>query len=224
MKKAMEYVKKGITIILIIFAISLILFEQVREQTFLFVTGPFVYPLLDKMLEEDAERQRKIANGEEVEIIHGKDTIFEMGDLYCISKYGLDNDKVLMLHDTSPSSDVISRIYDYSFYNNSLYIVAYEGYAVIDKDDLCKVYITVPRDEFFEGKEYEVTSKGEKLFYSGKTESEYVVYLDSFSDYSKEEQDNLNKMIEKLKEDKGTVLLSRRQGDGSVVLINRTVN
>ena len=199
MKKIKEYLKKGITIILIIFSISFILFKQVREQTFLLVTGPFIYPLLDKVIEEDEERQRKKANGEEVEIIHGKDTIFEMGDLYCISKYGLDNDRVLMLHDTSPSSDIISRIYDYSFHNNSLYIVSYEGYAVIDKNDLCKVYITVPLEDFMDGKEYGVTSKGERLFYSGKTESEYVVYLDSFDDYSKEEQDKLNEMIQKLK-------------------------
>ena len=200
MKKAMEYVKKGITIILIIFAISLILFEQVREQTFLFVTGPFVYPLLDKMLEEDAERQRKIANGEEVEFISGKDTIFEWNEKYYITRGGYDNRKTLSIRKKGTLfNDILRRVEDYSFLGTSIYVVSYEGYAVIDKDDLCKVYITVPRDDFFEGKEYGVTPKGERLFYSGKTESEYVVYLDSFSDYSKEEQDNLNKMIEKLK-------------------------
>ncbi len=200
MKKIKEYLKKGITIILIIFLISFILFEQVREQTILFMLSPIMNPLIEGVIEEDEERQRKKANGEEVEYISGKDTVFEWHDKYYITKGGYDNRKTLSIRKRGTLfGDILDRVEDYSFLGTSIYVVSYEGYAVIDKNDLCKVYITVPLEDFIAEKEYGVTPKGERLFYSGKTESEYVVYLDSFDDYSKEEQDKLKEMIQKLK-------------------------
>ena len=199
MKRITKYLKKSLAIILIIFAISFILFEQVRMQTIGFVLSPVMDPLMEGILEEDAERQKKIANGEEIEIATGRDTVLEWGKKFHIVKLGLDNDKVLCVDEGKVFPRVLRRIRDYSFYGNSLYVVSYEGYAVIDANELCRIFITAPLNDFIERKEYGVTSKGESLFYSGKTESEYIVYLDSFSDYSKEEQDKLNKMIEKLK-------------------------
>lgn len=200
MKRITKYLKKSLTLILIIFAISFILFEQVREQTILFMLSPIMNPLIEGVIEEDEERQRKKANGEEVEYISGKDTVFEWHDKYYIHRGGYDNRKTLSIRERGTLfGDILDRVEDYSFLGTSIYIVSYEGYAVIDKNDLCKVYITVPLNDFIERKEYGVTSKGERLFYSGKTDSEYIVYLDSFNDYSKEEQDKLNKMIEKLK-------------------------
>lgn len=197
-KKFKEYAIRIISIILIIYTIGFVLFEEVRTQTVLFILDPIFKPLFVDMLKESEERERRIANGEKVEMITGKDTVLEWKELYYIFKQGLENEKILFIYEDYSLEAILGRIRDYAFHETSLYVISHEGYAVIDNENLCKVYITAPINDFSEKKEYGVNSKGEKMFYSGKVEDSHIVYLDCFEEYSETEQNNLNKMLSKL--------------------------
>ena len=75
---------------------------------------------------------------------------------------------------------------------NKLYIISKEGYAVIDENPLCRVYVTVPAEDFVSG--YTTDREGNKHYISRFIDNEYVEYLDDFSDFSSEEQEILLEM------------------------------
>lgn len=72
---------------------------------------------------------------------------------------------------------------------NKLYIISKEGYAVIDETPCCRVYVTVPAEDFVSG--YTTDREGNKHYISRFIDNEYVEYLDDFSDFSSEEQEIL---------------------------------
>ena len=171
MEKFKNCMKNIIKVILVFFLISFVLFEGVRykvaEKVFVFVMDPIVKPLLDEMLQESAERKARIANGEDVEMITGWDTFYEKDNLYYMSKVGLSNTKIFEIYENKSLQTILDRVEDYSVKKDGyVYIISYEGYAIIDDKNQCRVYITVPMDKFVEKKEYEISPEGERRFYS----------------------------------------------------------
>ena len=61
-------------------------------------------------------------------------------------------------------------------YNDKFYVVSADGYAVVDRNNLCKVFLLTDTD---------------------KVESKYIEYLTSFEEFSEEEQKHFDKMMKK---------------------------
>ena len=73
-------------------------------------------------------------------IVIGKDTKVVWQNKYIIYHGEAD---VLMIHnfDNGEEVTVLGKIESFDSKNNKFYIVSKEGYAVIDKDNLCKVFL-----------------------------------------------------------------------------------
>lgn len=89
---------------------------------------------------------------------------------------------------------VLEKITVHKIVKESLYIISNEGYAVINKANLCKVYVIVPENEFVNG--YSVDEQGNKIGYSRFIENEHVQYLDKYNEFSTEEQEIFANLIE----------------------------
>lgn len=90
------------------------------------------------------------------------------------------------------SNTILEKILIHKVVKNKLYIISEEGYAVINKEKLCKVYITIPEKEFVNG--YSVDEQGNKSYYSRYIESEYIQYLCNFEEFSDEDQKIFNRL------------------------------
>ena len=75
---------------------------------------------------------------------------------------------------------------------DKLYILSDEGYVTVDENNFCKVFITVPKEEFTSG--YSVDENGNKTYFYRLVEDGKIVYLPSFEKFTEEEQKVLNKM------------------------------
>ena len=94
---------------------------------------------------------------------------------------------------TKEISDVIlQKVLKHKVKKKKLYITSDEGYAVIDKNNLCRVYITIPEKEFVE--EYSKDSQGNLIYRSRRIEDEHIQYLSDFDEFSEEEKAILNKL------------------------------
>lgn len=156
---------------------------------------PFFDHIADVIEKAELENQEKIENGEDTPLPIGRDTCYQWEDTYEIGRYGYENKKVLEVHKGGPFAYVLQRVTDYSVYENKLFVISYEGYAVIDKNKKCRVLITAPAKDFEEEKEYGINAYGEKMFYSGKTANEYITYIEDFDEYSEREREILSKML-----------------------------
>ena len=74
-----------------------------------------------------------------------------------------------------------------------LYILSDEGYVVIDDNNLCRMHITIPNEEFVSG--YYEDESGMRTYISRFIDDANIKYLESFNDFSKDEQ----KIFEKMK-------------------------
>ena len=129
---------------------------------------------------EEQERIRRVENGE---IVRGKDTILIWENMYVIGHYPDSNHLGIK---TKEVSDVIlEKVLKHKVKKKKLYIVSGEGYAVIDKNNICRVYITIPDDEFVE--EYSKDSQGNLLYRSRRIDDEHIKYLSDFYEFSEEE-------------------------------------
>lgn len=200
--KKIKRILLGIFITLVIFFYAVVFIPSLNpigEKLLGIALTPFFDYLATIHYEDEVERARKTANGEEVDLRIGRDTCYQWENTYEIGKYGLNGTKVLEVHKGGDFAHLLSGVEDYSVYENNsgkmLFVVSYEGYAVIEENRRCRIYITVPLEDFEAKKEYGINEKGEKMMYSGKKENKYVTYLDSFSEYSKDEQSVLLKMV-----------------------------
>ena len=72
-----------------------------------------------------------------------------------------------------------------------------EGYCIIDlKTKQCRIFITLSDEEFISG--WGISETGEKIVFSRKVENSWVTYLDSFTEFTEEEQ----KVFEEMKKSK----------------------
>ena len=136
---------------------------------------------------EETERIKKIENGE---LVRGKDTILIWENMYEIwHNYDGNN---LSIYENKISHNILEKIEGYKVKKDKLYIVSKEGYAVIDKNNLCKVFITVPDEDFVNG--YSIDEQGNKEYYTRYIENTHIQYLSKFDKYTDEEQEMFNKL------------------------------
>ena len=182
-----------IAFVIIISRITFTTFAYFHPEVFiekLFMV--FDKPLIEMLEEEEAERKEKIERGEPV---WGRDTMTIWNDKYDICKY-YDNDEKLGdlgITEKGFSDCIITRIKDFKRRRDKLYIYSYDGYAVIDKENICRVFITVPEEDFSRG--YSTDENGNKIkFYPLKVDHEKIIYLSSFEEFSEKEQKILKKL------------------------------
>ena len=144
----------------------------------------FVATQFDK---EEEERQQMVENGE---IVRGKDTILIWENLYEICHYYDSNH--LEITSNGISYDILEKVTKHKVKENKLYVLSEEGYAVVDKNNICRIFITVPEKDFVNG--YSVDEQGNKHYYTRYIENEYVQYISQFNEYSEEEQKIFNKL------------------------------
>ncbi len=131
----------------------------------------FVAVQLDK---EQVQRQKDIENGK---IIRGKDTIiiwedtFELFHSYkdihlCVKRNIAKNQYI--------SDTILENIRDYQNNDGKLYIVSDDGFAILDENNNCRIYINTDYKNFIQ--------------------NDKVKYLSSFNDFSEDEQKIFNNM------------------------------
>lgn len=178
--------KKNVFLILVILAVIVALTISIKpilkwsSNTF----WNFVVTQLDK---EEKERQQKVANGE---IVGGKDTILIWENLYVIGHY-YDSD-YLEIEENGVSNTILEKVKSHKVKKKRLYIVSEEGYAVIDKSNICRVFITVPKEDFVNG--YSTDNAGVQHPISRFLDDEHVKYLNSYDDFTVEEKTMFEKM------------------------------
>ena len=123
---------------------------------------------------EEAARLKKIENHE---VVIGRDTVAVLGKHYDIGKTISGHHFSVVIDDAD--GVVLSGVTHYDSKRGCFYVIAEEGYAVIDKNDYCRVYLTLPEEE------------------QDKIQSKYIEYLDSYEDFSEKERKYFDKLKNK---------------------------
>mgnify|MGYP001025196664 FL=1 len=139
------------------------------------------------------EEQARMEAVERGDIVRGKDTVLIWKNTFDITHLSDRNDLAVKNPKAKGlSMDNVLQGVHHKRKKNKLYIISKEGYAVIDETPCCRVYVTVPAEDFVNG--YTTDSEGNKHYISRFIDNEYVEYLDDFSDFSPEEQEILLEM------------------------------
>ena len=86
----------------------------------------------------------------------------------------------------------MKNVNTYEIIDDKLYVVTEEGFAVINKNDMATILVTVPENEFVNG--YSVNASGEKEFYSRYIETPNILYINDFKEFSDDEQEQFEKI------------------------------
>ena len=157
--------------IIIILSVSLLTINPVREKMGQIIWNWVVHQL-DK---EEAERIEKM---ERHEVVRGKDTAYIWNKHYEV--WSQSGDKYFGIETPETSGVLLLKAYLIDTYKEQFYVVAKDGYAVVDRNNLCKIFLLTNTDE---------------------VESKYIKYLTSYEEFSEEEQKHFSKMIKKKKVD-----------------------
>lgn len=177
--------KKRLIIICIV-SVTVILIFNLRPLPKI-TSDSFWNFIAEQFEKEEQERRQRIENGE---IVAGKDTVLIWEDKYEIGHFYDGNH--LEIYRNSLFDTVLKNVTAYKVKKEKLYIVSEEGYAVINKDNICTVYVTVPPNEFVNG--YSLDKDGNRSYISRYIEDENIQYLSDFDEFSEEEQEMLNKL------------------------------
>lgn len=123
----------------------------------------------------------------------GRDTVCVIGNgKFQIIKTSEKN--LIMYSDDNTFTEVLLRkVSKHKIKHGFLYIISDDGYGIVDGNtNLCRLYITVPKDEFIQG--YGSDSKGNIYTISALVKDKHVQYLDSLDDFSENEKNVFDKM------------------------------
>jgi hypothetical protein len=135
----------------------------------------------NQLEKEEKEREEMTANHE---IVRGKDTVLIWNNMYEIGHFSDGNH--LSIQTENISDNILEKISKYKVRKKKLYIKSEEGYAVIDENNICRVFITVPADDFVNG--YSEDEYGNRTYISRFIEDEHIIYLESYDDFSEDER------------------------------------
>ena len=121
----------------------------------------------------------------------GRDTVLVWNDTYDIGRF-IDGNHLFIWETKESYHEVLSNIKKHKVIWGKLYVVAEDGYAVIDKKDLCRIFLTIPEEEFVESTGTDIN--GNPIYISKRVDNHLIEYLEDFSDYSDEEQKILKQM------------------------------
>lgn len=124
--------------------------------------------IIEQMDKEEEQRQKDIENGE---IIRGKDTIIIWGDTFELL-HSYNDIHLSVKRNVSKnqyiSDTILEKIKNYKINHGKLYIVSDDGFAILDENNNCRIYIYSDYDNFIQ--------------------NDKLKYLYSFSNFSEEEQ------------------------------------
>lgn len=154
---------------IIVFSISLLSFKPVREKVSDVFWGWFAY----QMDKEEAEREEQEKRHE---VVKGRDTAYVWNRHYEIWNHLGEKHFGVEIDDAS--DNVLEIVSWYDIYKGQFYVVAKDGYAVVDRDNLCRIFLLTNMEE---------------------VESKYIEYLTSYEEFTEEEREHFDKMIKKQK-------------------------
>ena len=158
-----------------------------------FVTDSIWNFVVVQLEKEEQERLVAIENGE---IVRGKDTMLVWKDKYVLYHHAGCN--ALCIHyENGIEKCIIDKVESHAVQRDSLYLYSEEGFVVIDKNNLCRVLVTIPDKEFVNG--HGINDNGEKIHYSRYLDDYNIKYLNDFREFSTEEQKNLKSLEEYIK-------------------------
>lgn len=123
----------------------------------------------------------------------GRDTLYTLGNgKFQIGKFS--DDKVFFMYDENQViQSLLYGVSEYQKHRGNLYVISNEGYGIVNaKTNQCRLYITLPADQFVKG--YGVDSEGVQRPISRFVNDEHVAYLESFESFSEEEKKFLERM------------------------------
>lgn len=161
----MRIITAVITVTLL--SVSLLTIKPIREKAGEVFWSWFAY----QMDKEEAEREEQAKRHE---VVRGRDTVFIWNKHYEIWNHLGENHFGIEIDD---ANDNILRIVSlYEAYNDKFYVVSADGYAVVDRNNYCRVFLLTDTDE---------------------VESKYIEYLTSYEEFSEEDKKHFSKMIKK---------------------------
>ena len=179
--------KKVIVLFILVIALIFSVFEAIRHSKD--IENAFWNAVIRQLDKEEAEREAKIERGEP---FAGRDTVVIWDNMYEISKYS--NEKNLDIQTKELAAHIIGKIQKYKTKKGKHYILSEEGYVVIDENSLCRVFVSIPDEEFISG--YSIDKDGTKYYHSKKLKkNKYVSYLSDYDEFSAEEK----KIFEQMK-------------------------
>ena len=118
----------------------------------------------------------------------GRDTVYVLGNgKFQILNTAGDRNLIMYRDDDGTIETLLRRVSKYKKVKGSLYVIGDTGYGVVDgKTNTCKLFITVPKDEFIGM--YNTDSEGNVHTTSAFVEDEHVQYIESFDDFSENEK------------------------------------
>ena len=178
--------KKALIVFLVIFA--LIYFVIYIDDIYVYITESFWNIVIEQLDREESERLLKNKNGE---VVRGKDTLMIWNDHFELWKN--NNEINLSIFTKEHDGILLKKVSAFDIDNNYLYVISEEGYAIIDKNNFCRIFIVVSDEDFANG----VTEdKDENENYINRhIENEYIRYLDNYNDFSVDEQNILKEMV-----------------------------
>ena len=158
------------------------------KPIFKFSTNVFGNFVVEQFEKEEQERLAAIERGE---IIIGKDTMLVWHEKYVLY-HQAGNDTLCIHYEDGNEESVIGKVTQYKKKKGDLYILSNEGYVVIDDNNLCRVHITIPNEEFVSG--YYEDENGKRTYISRFLDDDSIKYLESFDDFSEDEQKTFETM------------------------------
>lgn len=89
---------------------------------------------------------------------------------------------------------LLSDIKTYAKFNDKLFAIGSDGYAVIDRKNMCRIFINMPKNEYKRG--IVLNENGEKTWCPGFIKNSLVTYVNDFSSFENSEKQSLNEMAD----------------------------
>ncbi len=173
--------KKAHIFCIILAAIILIVPLFYAEQIVRFVGKTVLNAIFAELEREDKEDEIRIANGEP---IYGRDTSLIWANTYEIWRHL--GKKYLDIQTKKVFGAILEEITIYRKIDKKLYIVARTGYAVIDEDAFCKIYVN--DESLFDANDHIIE----------RIEDDHIKYFSEYSSFSPTERSNFEKLEKQL--------------------------
>ncbi len=172
--------KKTYIFCIILAAIIIIVPLFYAEQIVRFVGKTALNAIFAELEREDKEDEIRIANGEP---IYGRDTCLIWANTYEIWRHS--GEKYLDIQTKKVFGAILEEITIYRKIDKKLYIVARTGYAVIDEDAFCKIYVN--DESLFNANDHIIE----------RIEDDHIKYFSEYSSFSPTERSNFEKLEKK---------------------------
>lgn len=143
-----------------------------------------------------------IFGSREINYPYGRDSVFVINDgKFQVQKSGRDSVLLVCFKDYKDSNVILEDIRNFKSGWHDTYIYSDNGFAVVYENNTCKLYLTYDEEEMEQG--YVVTEEGFQHDFMRGIKYAYpdVELLDSFDEFTEQEQKELLKLQEETVEE-----------------------